>query len=541
MNNENLNNRGIKDIQISETRKFFLNKKRNFFKNNDFSRNRIKHKKGFIKIFGVLLFLVAVVGIISILFHRAEIELTLIKNEHIFSNSTFVAQALDKTPVLLLENEEKKQEKVISGKIKIFNKTSDIRPLIKNTRFQTEEGLIFRIRDSVKIPANGEKVVKVFSEETKEKYKIKKDRKLTIPGLKNNKQLYKKTYAITESDFVIISENEIAQLITDKENISFPVIGYKILTFNKKEEKKIPSIGVEEIEKKAIGKIKIINNTSRARKLVKNTRFQTKEGLVFRIERAVTIPARSNATVDARADKVGGAHNIEAGADLTIPGFKEANLTNLFENVKGVIEVNFTGGKVGKNNIPDKNSLAEAKVLLKNKLNVSLDEEIRKKIVSGKYIFIKDIYDIQYRFKTSSVENEILVTKYIEKKIVVVPEKEFIKKALLSDEITIEDIKDLDIRGIYGLDIRVLQKDNQNFSELFKKGESFKFTVTGKIEIIEGIDKKLFKELISGKNKKEYTEQIARNYPNIEANISVFPFWRSSIPQNVDKIEIIIK
>ena len=121
------------------------------------------------------------------------------------------------------------------------------------------------------------------------------------------------------------------------------------------------------------------------------------------------------------------------------------------------------------------------------------------------------------------------------------PEKEFIKKALLSDEITIEDIKDLDIRGIYGLDIRVLQKDNQNFSELFKKGESFKFTVTGKIEIIEGIDKKLFKELISGKNKKEYTEQIARNYPNIEANISVFPFWRSSIPQNVDKIEIIIK
>src|SRR3990167_11473072 len=59
----------------------------------------------------------------------------------------------------------------------------------------------------------------------------------------------------------------------------------------------VPAQGVERVEDKASGTITVYNDYSTApQKLVKNTRFQTPEGLVFRAPAEVIIPGRSATT-----------------------------------------------------------------------------------------------------------------------------------------------------------------------------------------------------------------------------------------------------
>ena len=70
-------------------------------------------------------------------------------------------------------------------------------------------------------------------------------------------------------------------------------LAYEIMTIEKTDSKKIEAAGREEIEEKASGRLVIFNdfNTS-SQRLIKNTRFETPEGLVYRINRSVVVPGQ---------------------------------------------------------------------------------------------------------------------------------------------------------------------------------------------------------------------------------------------------------
>jgi len=66
---------------------------------------------------------------------------------------------------------------------------------------------------------------------------------------------------------------------------------YNLVTINGEMSRDIPATGEEQIEQKASGEIIIFNDHSPASQtLIKNTRFQTPEGLIFRIKDAVSVP-----------------------------------------------------------------------------------------------------------------------------------------------------------------------------------------------------------------------------------------------------------
>jgi hypothetical protein len=72
------------------------------------------------------------------------------------------------------------------GKITITNQQTTPQALIKNTRFETPAKLIFRIRDSVSIPAGGSITVTVYADEAGEKYNVAPTT-FRIPGLAGSK------------------------------------------------------------------------------------------------------------------------------------------------------------------------------------------------------------------------------------------------------------------------------------------------------------------------------------------------------------------
>lgn len=119
------------------------------------------------------------------------------------SSSIATQIQITKTQSVTLEaTSEQQVQKQASGRIKIMNLFSeDSQDLVKNTRFQTADGLVYRIKDSIKVPGykvvNGANVagtleVEVYADSAGEEYNIGKT-KFTIPGFSGKPQFDKIT------------------------------------------------------------------------------------------------------------------------------------------------------------------------------------------------------------------------------------------------------------------------------------------------------------------------------------------------------------
>jgi hypothetical protein len=81
--------------------------------------------------------------------------------------------------------------------------------------------------------------------------------------------------------------------------------------------------GKKEVEGVARGKVTIFNTTSGAQTLIKTTRLLTPEGVLFRIDETVNVPAKGKVDVAAYADQPGKTGDI-APTKFTIPGLPES-------------------------------------------------------------------------------------------------------------------------------------------------------------------------------------------------------------------------
>jgi len=103
---------------------------------------------------------------------------------------------------------EKIEEKA-SGKIVIYNDYKrSTQKLIDNTRFKAPNGLIYKIKEAVRVPGQhvaggelvpGELEVKVYANKVGSKYNLEKGAEFTVPGLKGT-ELYDGFYAKAVTD-----------------------------------------------------------------------------------------------------------------------------------------------------------------------------------------------------------------------------------------------------------------------------------------------------------------------------------------------------
>ncbi len=109
-----------------------------------------------------------------------------------------------------------------------------------------------------------------------------------------------------------------------------------------------PATGHKDIAQKATGTITIHNTGNVSQKLVATTRFESSDGLIFRINSSVVVPAGSDTnpgSVQAKiyADRPGPEYNIKP-TKFTIPGFKD---TDKFDVFSAISDTPTTGGTAG--------------------------------------------------------------------------------------------------------------------------------------------------------------------------------------------------
>jgi hypothetical protein len=167
----------------------------------------------------------------------------------------------------------------------------------------------------------------------------------------------------TEADFIV----DVAARAVDGE------VEGGVYEVSKKVAQTFPATSVISIDMRAEGRVRISSTLSRSQTLVKTTRLMTPDGLLFRIEDTVIVPAFGSVTVGAYADEPGPDGAI-GDATFTIPGLNPDTRQHFaVETVEPMV----SGSKEVR--MVTATDIVKAEEVLEDRLMAELSETMREK------------------------------------------------------------------------------------------------------------------------------------------------------------------
>ena len=324
-----------------------------------------------------------------------------------------------------------------------------------------------------------------------------------------------------------------------KDDTSAP-LSYQIVTISKDLEKAVSSDSEQQVSKKATGTIVIYNNTTQSQKLVATTRFETPEGLIFRLINPATVPAsqvKDGKTIPGSVEAVveanepGVIYNIGL-ADFTIPGFKgSSKYTQIFAKSKTTM----TGGFVGMQKVVSKDVISATDNELKDKLKSALIADIALQIPDNFVLYKETLsYDFSPISDPISKGDGVILQKRATAKAVIF-DKGSLSRAIVSK--ILPEAKD-DMIKISNLDSLIfVYKDGQSAN--LNTAQNIDFSLSGDAKFVWVFDENKLKADLAGLSKKQ-AMVILSNYKSIkEAWVETSPFWNQTIPKELDKVKIV--
>lgn len=343
---------------------------------------------------------------------------------------------------------------------------------------------------------------------------------------------------------VEVNATVLAQKETSDKNLS-----YTIISVSKEGTKIVPAKGEEKVDVKATGKIIIYNNYSSApQQLVKTTRFETPDGLIFRTTENVTVPGLTKtnsillpgyAKVSVIADKSGEKYNVGL-ADFTITGFKGDPKFTKF-NAKTDPTSKIGGGFSG---IVKKVSDAD-KLSAKNEIETSLKSDLialAKQQVPSSHILFDDM--VLYSFEPSAQKDIASSTATIGEKGTVYGvlfDKIELTKFLTDKNITYDENNNPAVFATNLEKLNVIFSNKNSFNPAVPG--NIQASIKGSLNITWDIDAKnsdgnsLVEELAG--HKRPEIKDILSKFSSIDrAEVSISPVWSLSFPKNPNKIKV---
>lgn len=285
------------------------------------------------------------------------------------------------------------------------------------------------------------------------------------------------------------------------------------------------------VEAKASGKVIIYNNfDGNVQKLIKNTRFESSKGKIYRINQSIEIPGKKGNTpgsleVTLYADSNGAGYNSEA-TDFTIPGFKgTARAEAFYARSKGPM----TGGASGSMSLASLSDINAAK----DALALELDKEIKidlLKITKEGYIPMYSAAEITYEDNESEVLQGVTGTYQVTATgHVMLADAALFAQAIAK---TVRDYNNEPVRLGYVDTLTYTRKDSDHIAQ----GQTFSVLVEGKPRVIWASDIDAIKKMVTGKKRDEF-KPLMKNINSIEsAEIGFSPLWLTHFPEEVGKI-----
>ncbi len=311
-------------------------------------------------------------------------------------------------------------------------------------------------------------------------------------------------------------------------------LGFAVVSIKLTGSETIKANGEKQVDKKATGTIIIYNNYNETvQRLIKNTRFATPEGKIFRITDSVTVPGKKGTTpgsVEATvvADEAGDSYNVGL-KDFTIPGFKgDPRYSTFYARSKTAIG----GGFSGIQKVVADADRAKAKANIETKLTTELVKQIGANITPDMAYFANG-YDISFAMLPEESPSASEVTLKEEGTLsLVVFDKKALGSAVAKSEISGYDNLPLVLTNTDKISFKAKPDFNPAASD------TISFNLSGAAAFEWYYDELALKQALADKSRSEIPS-VLQKFPTIEkADISLRPFWSRSFPESLEKIVI---
>lgn len=322
-------------------------------------------------------------------------------------------------------------------------------------------------------------------------------------------------------------------------------LSYRLFSLNRESEVRVPAEGVEQVETKASGKIVIYNNYSSApQRLVANTRFETPDGLIYRMSKSVTVPGRTSVLgkaapgsveVSVLADAPGDEYNIGL-TDFTIPGFKSN--PERFKGFYARSKTPMSGGRIGLAPVASEKKLSEARASLRKELEAALVREAKKN-AGREQVFFDGAYKINFE-TLPPIESGADISDAVAIRERAVLSAVFLPRSEIAAAIAENTIQKFDGAPVTVLDesTLVFSLKNKNVFSPTSVGP-IAFTLKGLATLVWQFDGEKLKSELAGKSKGELEQIIRTGHPGVlQAEAVLRPFWKKSFPASPEKIKL---
>ncbi len=336
---------------------------------------------------------------------------------------------------------------------------------------------------------------------------------------------------------IIFPKNErsdISARVLAKKSTNDAELSFKVITLNKEGIREAEASGEQMLETKAAGTIVIYNNLTTAQPLVARTRFQSPNGLIYRILSPVVVPAKKGdvpGTVEVKvtADMVGADYNTGL-VDFTIPGFK--NDAVRYKNIFAKSRTAMTGGQKGRVKVVKESDVVKMREMIRGELKLELYNQARALVSNDSVLYESAVFiDWTSLPNEETADNKVLIKEKGDLHAIVFKEDHLAEQAARvsmsnAEGIQIANIKDLQF-SLIGIDPRPWEK------------EVVQFNLKGKAEYVWKSDLDAFEISLVGKTTSDLP-QILSNFPGIDrAEVVIRPFWKKTFPLDIRKIYIV--
>lgn len=328
---------------------------------------------------------------------------------------------------------------------------------------------------------------------------------------------------------------------TASQTAAYGELSYELVTIERTATQTLSAAGDEAVEERASGRIIIFNNfSSSEQRLITNTRFQTSEGLVYRIDEPIVVPGQRTVNgkvvpgsieVTVYADEPGTQYNIGL-TDFTIPGFAGSPR---FDGFYARSKTPMTGGFVGARLRVD----PAAEERTREQLRADLVEELSSGTLAeepeGFQLILDTTFATYERLPNIDRGNKVEIGERATLQGVLFPDgalgafiaQETVAGFEADTAVSIENPDALTFSFIAG------EEAVSPWEE-----ETLDFQLTGNARLIWLFNENRLKEDLSGRAK-DALPTILSGYEGIEkAEVTLRPFWKRSFPDDVSKITI---
>ena len=316
---------------------------------------------------------------------------------------------------------------------------------------------------------------------------------------------------------------------------------YSVVKLSKDKGLDATATGEAEVSRKASGTIIVYNDaTTEPQRLIATTRFETPNGLVYRIPEGIVIPGKKTVAGVSQpgsietivyADEAGVKYNVGL-TDFTVPGLKGgARYTTIYARSK----TEMSRGFVGMEKSVSTQDEAKVKSDLEAALRAELTSEARAQVPEDFVLFASlssvafeslpqtvsavagkatvnmrgNLYGVM--FKRSDLSNHLAQNKIT---------------LAVGESVVITNLDSLDLSFVETSPVDLLLSDD------------IKFAVNGQATAVWRTDEVALKSDLLGKHKRDIPS-ILNNYPTVtSATATIRPFWNANFPDDSADISI---